>query len=60
VDNVEFLKGRIEEIPLAASWFDVVIYNFDLQLGDQFSTNKAKVLREVARVLRTGGRFARQ
>jgi len=54
VANVEFLKGRIEDIPLPASSLDVVISNCVINL----STDKARVLREVARVLRAGGRFA--
>jgi ubiquinone/menaquinone biosynthesis C-methylase UbiE len=54
VDNVEFLKGHIEEIPLPDSSVDVVISNCVINL----STDKSKVLREVARVLRPGGRFA--
>jgi ubiquinone/menaquinone biosynthesis C-methylase UbiE len=54
VDNLEFLKGQIEEIPLPDSCVDVVISNCVINL----STDKARVLREVARVLRPGGRFA--
>src|SRR5207237_5858364 len=54
VDNVEFLKGHIEEIPLPDSSVDVVISNCVINL----STDKSKVLREVARVLRPGGRLA--
>jgi ubiquinone/menaquinone biosynthesis C-methylase UbiE len=54
VANVEFLKGHIEEIPLLDSSVDVVISNCVINL----STDKARVLREVARVLRPGGRFA--
>ena len=54
VDNVEFLKGHIEAIPLPDSSVDVVISNCVINL----STDKARVLREVARVLRPGGRFA--
>jgi ubiquinone/menaquinone biosynthesis C-methylase UbiE len=54
VDNVEFLKGHIEEIPLPDSSVDVVISNCVINL----STDKSRVLREVARVLRPGGRFA--
>jgi SAM-dependent methyltransferase len=52
--NVEFLKGHIEEIPLPDSSVDVVISNCVINL----STDKARVFREVARVLRPGGRFA--
>ncbi len=54
VENVEFHKGFIEEIPLADDSTDVVISNCVLNL----SADKPKVLREVARVLRPGGRFA--
>jgi ubiquinone/menaquinone biosynthesis C-methylase UbiE len=52
--NVEFLKGQIEEIPLPDASVDVVISNCVINL----STDKPAVLREVARVLRPGGRFA--
>src|SRR5206468_9098626 len=45
VDNVEFLKGHIEEIPLPDSSVDVVISNCVINL----STDKSTVLREVAR-----------
>jgi SAM-dependent methyltransferase len=54
VGNVAFLKGHIEEIPLPDGSVDVVISNCVINL----STDKASVLREVARVLRPGGRFA--
>src|SRR5947209_7356974 len=54
VDNVEFLKGHIEEIPLPDGSVDVVISNCVINL----STDKSKVLSEVARVLRPEGRFA--
>jgi ubiquinone/menaquinone biosynthesis C-methylase UbiE len=54
VGNVEFRKGYIEEIPLPDASVDVVISNCVINL----SGNKAAVLREVARVLRPGGRFA--
>src|SRR5215208_2669494 len=54
VDNVEFLKGYIEEIPLAEATVDVVISNCVINLA----ADKRKVLREVARVLKPGGRFA--
>jgi arsenite methyltransferase len=54
VENVEFHKGYIEEIPLPAASVDVVISNCVINL----SGDKAKVLHEVARVLRPGGRFA--
>jgi arsenite methyltransferase len=52
--NAEFVKGHIEEIPLADSTVDVVISNCVINL----SGDKRAVLREVARVLRPGGRFA--
>ena len=54
VENVEFRKGYIEDIPLASGSVDVVISNCVINL----SADKRKVLREVARVLRPGGRFA--
>jgi arsenite methyltransferase len=52
--NVEFLKGVIEDVPLADASVDVVISNCVINL----STDKRAVLREAARVLRPGGRFA--
>jgi arsenite methyltransferase len=54
VENVEFVKGYIEEIPLADESVDVVISNCVINLA----ADKRKVLRETARVLRRGGRFA--
>ena len=54
VENVEFLKGYIEEIPLPEGSVDVVISNCVINL----SGDKRKVLAEAARVLRPGGRFA--
>jgi ubiquinone/menaquinone biosynthesis C-methylase UbiE len=54
VANVEFLKGYIEELPLDDGSVDVVISNCVINL----SGDKDAVLREVARVLRPGGRFA--
>src|SRR6202050_3889887 len=54
VDNVEFLKGEIENIPLPENAVDVVISNCVINL----SGNKDRVLREAFRVLRAGGRFA--
>jgi SAM-dependent methyltransferase len=54
VENVEFHKGYIEQIPLPEASIDVVISNCVLNL----SPDKPEVLREVARVLRPGGRFA--
>jgi ubiquinone/menaquinone biosynthesis C-methylase UbiE len=52
--NVEFVKGYIEEIPLADATVDVVISNCVINLAAE----KSRVLREAARVLRPGGRFA--
>jgi arsenite methyltransferase len=52
--NVEFRKGYIEELPLADASVDVVISNCVINL----SADKHKVIREAARVLRPGGRFA--
>jgi arsenite methyltransferase len=54
VDNVEFVKGYIEAIPLPEGSVDVVISNCVINL----SADKGEVLREAARVLRPGGRFA--
>jgi arsenite methyltransferase len=54
VENVEFHKGFIEQIPLDAEAVDVVISNCVINL----SGDKPQVLKEVARVLRAGGRFA--
>ena len=54
LDNVEFLKGYIEDIPLAEASVDVVISNCVINL----SADKGKVLREASRVLRSGGRLA--
>ena len=54
VENAEFLKGYIEELPLADESVDVVISNCVINL----SADKARVLQETARVLRPGGRFA--
>ena len=50
--NVEFLRGRIEDIPLPRESVDVVISNCVVNL----STDKPAVLAEIARVLRPGGR----
>lgn len=54
VENVRFLKGVIENIPLAATSVDVVISNCVINL----SADKRQVLREAYRVLVPGGRFA--
>ncbi len=54
VENVKFLKGEIESIPLPDSTVDVIISNCVINL----SVDKGKVLAEAARVLRPGGRFA--
>ena len=54
VENAEFVKGYIEEIPLPDASVDVVISNCVINLA----ADKARVLREAARVLRPGGRFA--
>jgi arsenite methyltransferase len=54
VQNVEFLKGEIESIPLPDNSVDVIISNCVINL----SADKAKVLSEAFRVLKPGGRFA--
>lgn len=54
IENVQFLKGIIEAIPLPDSSVDVVISNCVINL----SADKGQVLREASRVLTPGGRFA--
>src|SRR3989449_3616644 len=54
IDNVEFLKGEIERIPLPDATVDVIISNCVINL----SADKGKVLAEAYRVLKPGGRFA--
>jgi arsenite methyltransferase len=54
VENVEFLEGYLEDIPLPDASVDVIISNCVINLAG----DKRRVLAEAARVLRPGGRFA--
>ena len=54
LENVEFVKGYLEDMPLDDQIVDVVISNCVINL----SGDKPRVIREAARVLRPGGRFA--
>jgi SAM-dependent methyltransferase len=54
VENAEFLKGEMEDIPLPADHVDVVISNCVINL----STAKERAIGEAFRVLKPGGRFA--
>jgi ubiquinone/menaquinone biosynthesis C-methylase UbiE len=54
LENVEFVKGYLEDMPIGDETVDVVISNCVINL----SGDKPRVIREAARVLRRGGRFA--
>jgi len=54
LDNVEFIKGYLEDLPLPDASVDVIISNCVINLA----ADKTVVLREAARVLRPGGRLA--
>jgi arsenite methyltransferase len=54
VENAEFLKGQIENVPLPDGHVDVVMSNCVINL----STDKHRVISEAFRVLKPGGRFA--